>query len=106
MAKRFSELELINLRAIIETAMNAHADFYRAHPSFVAVWVHGRLSPAVLAALRSRNEEMARWFRDMTEQFELVKPDAPEVGAWFAIEVADPTRDGLSNATGRRRDGL
>jgi AcrR family transcriptional regulator len=102
LAANFGELKRVDVRALVDVAIQTHVVFYRENPSFVKMWVHGRMSPAVVIRQRDRNHEMGKWLRAIADQFGLVHEDAPELGAWFAVEIGDRV---LELAFRRNSDG-
>lgn len=84
-----SIVKKLTARELVLTAMRSHVEFYRDNPSFVKMWIHGRLSPEVVAKQRKRNVELAKWLRAVADGLGLVQEDVPELGAWFVVEVGD-----------------
>jgi AcrR family transcriptional regulator len=87
--ENLAAVKVLNVRTLVEVTMNTHAEFYRSNPSFVKMWVHGRLSSAVVNGQRIRNLEMAKWLRSIVDKFGLVREDSAELGGWFAVEIGD-----------------
>jgi AcrR family transcriptional regulator len=89
----FSNMETVTVRAIVENTMNAHVDYFRENPDFVKIWVQGNTNPVVRARQYERNLALSKWLRQVADTFEMVNPDAPELGGWFAVEVGDRVID-------------
>lgn len=89
LAENFASVKTLEVRTLVEVTINTHVEFYRANPSFVQMWVHGRMSSAVVSAQRMRNLKMAQWLRSIADKFELVHPESAELGGWFAVEIGD-----------------
>jgi AcrR family transcriptional regulator len=82
-------LEVFSVRTIVEATIAAYREAYRDHPSHVVLWYQGRVSPAVAAMIRARNDQLAARFFSFTSAAGLTDQDADPRVLRLAYDVAD-----------------
>jgi AcrR family transcriptional regulator len=82
-------LELLSVRALVETTMRAFAEVYRRRPSLVMIFMRGRTNPAVRDYCRAHNRRLAKQLFELSRDAEMVVDDATGLRAELAMEVSD-----------------
>ena len=82
-------LETYSVRTIVEATIAAYRAAYRDHPSHVVLWYQGRVSPAIGAMIKARNDQLAARFHVFATSTGLTDPDVDPAVVRLAYDVAD-----------------
>ena len=78
-----------DLPGLIRLELDAHAAYLEAHPSAVALWFGGRISPPVVQTIRARNDALAVRFRTLMVSHHLVPEHSPPMFFDLLVELGD-----------------
>lgn len=90
-----------SIEDFVRLEFELHVGFYGKHPSLARLWFGGRVSPAVVEAVRERNRRLAHRMRDLLTRAGLVDPGTPELVFELMVEYGDRTLD-MALRHGRR----
>jgi AcrR family transcriptional regulator len=74
---------------LIRLELDTAAAYFEAHPSAVALWFGGRVSPLVVQAVRTRNHALAVRIRALLIGHHLVPEQTPLAAADLLVELGD-----------------
>ncbi|MDE3070575.1 MAG: TetR/AcrR family transcriptional regulator [Acidobacteriota bacterium] len=77
----------------VRMEMALHVAYYEQHPSVVALWFGGRVSPAIVKLVRERNRTLARRAKRILCEAALVDAATPDVVFELLVEYGDRTLD-------------
>jgi AcrR family transcriptional regulator len=80
-----------SVRTLVEEVVAAYVAGYRAHPSYVVLWFHGRVSADIVARVRERTSRLAAQFHSFALAAGLLEPHTDVL----VIEVAADAIDGV-----------
>jgi Tetracyclin repressor-like, C-terminal domain len=73
----------------VDGGLDTAAAYFEAHPSTVALWFGGRVSPLVVQAVRARNHALAVRIRALLISHHLVPEQTPLAAADLLVELGD-----------------
>ncbi len=88
-AEDIAALEVLSVRSLVETTMQAFVKVYHRRPSFVVIWFRGRTNPAVSDYCRAHNRRMAGDLFGVARAAGMVVDGSDGLYAELAVEVAD-----------------
>jgi AcrR family transcriptional regulator len=74
---------------LIRLELDTAAAYFQAHPSAVALWFGGRVSPPVVQTIRARNHALAVRVRDLLVAHHLVPEQTPLAVFDLLVELGD-----------------
>jgi AcrR family transcriptional regulator len=74
---------------LIRLELDTAAAYFEAHPSAVALWFGGRVSPPVVQTIRARNYALAVRVRDLLIRHHLVPEQTPSAVFDLLVELGD-----------------
>jgi AcrR family transcriptional regulator len=74
---------------LIRLELDTAAAYFEAHPSAVALWFGGRVSPPVVQTIRARNHALAVRVRDLLIAHHLVPEQTPSAVFDLLVELGD-----------------
>jgi AcrR family transcriptional regulator len=78
-----------DLAGLVRLELDTHAAYFQAHPSAVALWFGGRVSPPVVHSVRTRNHALAVRVRTLLISHGLVREQTPLAVFGLLIELGD-----------------
>jgi len=85
--------EIRSIRDFVSREFDLHVAYYEAHPSYARLWFDGRISPTVVAEVRSRNLALAGRARSALLASGLVDSSVPESAFVLLVELGDRVLD-------------
>ncbi len=74
---------------LIRLELDTAAAYFEAHPSAVALWFGGRVSPPVVQTIRARNHDLAVRIRTLLISHHLVPEQTPLAAVDLLVELGD-----------------
>jgi len=78
-----------DLAGLVRLELDTHAAYFQAHPSAVALWFGGRVSPPVVHSVRARNHALAVRMRALLISHHLVREQTPLAVFDLLMELGD-----------------
>ncbi len=96
-AQALFALEVVSIRAIVETAMFAHLRHHQAHPEAARAWFLTPRAKVVHEHVKRQDDQLGQWLRDLTRAANMVVEDAPANGEVLLTELGDRTFEWIFN---------
>ncbi len=111
LATAIAELPTFSIRSLVEATVGAYITGYGRRPSYVALWFQGRVSPEIVAFVRSRSEDLAARYHAFAVASGLVRPDTEVLPFQLVAELIDSFlaiayRDSLAGDERVVREGI
>lgn len=87
--ERVAALEMLSIRTIVATTMQAFLDVYDRHKEFVAIYFHGRTNTAVTEFCREHNTRIAQNLFAVMTDAGLLSDEVDSARSQFAVEIGD-----------------
>ena len=78
-----------DLAGLVRIELDTAAAYFEAHPSAVALWFGGRVSPPVVQTIRARNHALAVRVRTLLISHQLVPEQTPLAAFDLLVELGD-----------------
>lgn len=88
-AADLAELQVLSVRSIVSTTMDAFVKVYLQRPAFVTIWLRGRTNQAIKEYGRQHNLKVASELLEFAIGAGLVEPSTTSLIAELAVEMGD-----------------
>jgi AcrR family transcriptional regulator len=90
-----------DLAGLVRLELDTAAAYFEAHPSAVALWFGGRVSPPVVQTIRARNHALAVRVRSLLISHHLVPEQTPLAAFDLLVELGDRILEVAFRSPGR-----